>query len=161
MKNLIDTRLRNVYLNPGEIFVSCRPAFVSTILGSCISVTLYSPSAGAGAICHALLPYGSIEEGFRYVDSTVQCIFDKLCRITGLSGGFEAKLFGGADVLSEVTKENGSSIGQQNIQAADMILKKLGLSLTASDTGGQSGRKIFFYTHTGEVFMRHVKKTKW
>lgn len=162
MKNLIDTRLRNVYLKPGEIYVSSTPAFVSTILGSCVSVVIHSPEAGAGAICHALLPSGSLEDGFRYVDSTVHYIFEKLRAITGQTGGFEAKLFGGADMLLlSQNKAATLSIGQQNIQAAHEALEKLGLTLTASDTSGQSGRKIFFNTRTGVVLMRHVKKTFW
>lgn len=160
MKNLIDPRFLNVFLKPGEIYISDRPAFVSTILGSCVSITLHSPETGAGAICHALLPSGSLEDGFRYVDSTTQYIFDKLCTITGQSGGFEAKLFGGADLFSHDGKDSaGLSIGQQNIKAARTALKKLGLTLAACDTSGPSGRKIFFYTHTGEVFMRHIRKT--
>jgi chemotaxis protein CheD len=123
---------------------------------------MHSPEAGAGAICHALLPSGSLEDGFRYVDSTVHYIFEKLCVITGKTGGFEAKLFGGSDMLLLSQDKGGAlSIGQQNIQAAHKALEKLGLTLTASDTSGQSGRKIFFNTRTGIVLMRRVKKTIW
>ena len=160
MKNLVDAQLKNVYLKPGDVYVSRTPALVSTVLGSCISVTLFSPEARVGAMCHALLPSGSIEEGFRYVDSTVAYLYDKLSAITGRSGGFEAKLFGGADVLNPGGCLNRApSVGRQNITAAMHVIEKLGLLLSASDTSGDRGRKMFFYSNTGEVFLRQVKKT--
>ena len=160
MKNLVDAQLNNVFLKPGDVYISRSPALVSTVLGSCISVTLYSSETRVGAMCHALLPSGSIEEGFRYVDSTVAYLYAKLCVITGRSGGFEAKLFGGADVLNPGGRLNRApSVGRQNITAAMHVIEKLGLSLSASDTSGDRGRKIFFYSNTGEVFLRQVKKT--
>ena len=160
MKNIVDTRLRNVYLKPGEIYVSRTPALVSTVLGSCVSVTLYSVEARIGAMCHALLPSGSLDDGFRYVDSTVEYLYDKLKIISGRSGGFEAKMFGGADVLNPVGRLSGApSVGRQNVAVALQVIKKLGIELIASDTGGDRGRKIFFYSNTGEVFLRQVKKS--
>lgn len=160
MKNLIDHRLQNVYLKPGEIYVSRVPALVSTVLGSCVSITLFSPETRTGAICHALLPSGSIEEGFRYVDSTIDYMFSKLSAVTGRSSGFEAKLFGGADVLRPGGLLSGTpSVGSQNVESALQVIKRLGVVLKASDTSGDRGRKIFFYSHTGEVFLRQIRKT--
>jgi len=160
MKNLVDAQLKNVFLKQGEVYVSRAPALVSTVLGSCVSITLYSPEARVGAMCHALLPCGSLDEGFRYVDSTVVYLFAKLSVITGQLGGLEAKLFGGADVLNPGIRLNSApSVGQQNVAAAMHAIEKLGLSLSASDVNGDQGRKIFFYSNTGEVFLRSVKKT--
>ena len=160
MKNLVDAQLKNVYLKPGDVYVSRTPALVSTVLGSCVSVTLYSVEARIGAMCHALLPSGSLDDGFRYVDSTVEYLYDKLKIINGRSGGFEAKLFGGADVLNPVGRLSGvPSVGRQNVAVALQVIKKLGIELIASDTGGDRGRKIFFYSNTGEVFLRQVKKS--
>ncbi|MGA2108628.1 MAG: hypothetical protein ABSH25_13400 [Syntrophorhabdales bacterium] len=45
-----------VFLKPGEIYVGEEPAEISTILGSCVSVTMFSKRVRVGAICHALLP---------------------------------------------------------------------------------------------------------
>jgi len=158
VKNLVDTRCRNVYLRPAEIHVSGRPDFVSTILGSCVSVTLYSSSARAGAICHSLLPSGVIEDGFCYVDSSVKFIFEKLAAVAGTSEDFEAKLFGGSEIIGNRDSDNRVSVGARNVEAAINALADLGVPIVASDTGGNSGRKIFFYTQTGEVYMRRVAR---
>lgn len=159
MKNLVDARLRNIYLKPGDIYVSRTPALVSTVLGSCVSITLFSPGAAMGAICHAMLPRGERDEGFRYVDSAVAYLYDRLTAVCGREG-IEAKLFGGADVLNPCGRLNGApSVGRQNVEAALKSIAVLGLTLKASDTGGDRGRKLFFYSNTGDVFLRQVKKS--
>jgi len=160
MKNLVDSRLANVYLKPGEVFVSRTPTLVSTVLGSCVSITLFDPETRMGAMCHAMLPHGTADE-LRYVDSAVGFMFDRLSALSGRSGGFEVKLFGGADVLVPSGRTNGSlSVGRQNVDAALQVIERLGLRLTSFDTGGERGRKIFFCSGTGEVFMRPVKNSR-
>jgi chemotaxis protein CheD len=160
VRNLLDKRLPNVFLKPGEVYVSQAPALVSTVLGSCVSVILYSPDARMGAMCHAMLPCGTDEDPFRYVDSAVGYLYGRLRAISGRAGGFEAKLFGGADMLDQPGRANGYvSIGRQNIDAALKTIEALGLRLIASDTGGDRGRKVFFYSGTGEVFVRPVRKS--
>jgi chemotaxis protein CheD len=161
MKNLYDKRVCNIYLKPGELFVARRPALVSTVLGSCVAVVLHAPLTGVGAICHAMLPGGKAEnDDFRYVDRAVSYLYNRISALCGDASVIEAKLFGGADVLnSGVHSEGAPSVGRQNIAAALQALEKLGLKVSAADTGGIQGRKLFFYSHSGEVFVRQVRKT--
>jgi chemotaxis protein CheD len=70
-------------------------------------------------------------------------------------GETEVKIFGGADVL-ECHSENGTSVGQQNIEIALEIIGEAGLRLIVSDVGGKVGRKLRFYTHTGEVLLKRM-----
>lgn len=37
-------------------------------------------------------------------------------------------------------------------------MKSEGLTLITRDVGGIQGRKIFFYTHTGEVLLKRLTK---
>jgi chemotaxis protein CheD len=67
----------------------------------------------------------------------------------------EVKLFGGADVL-EYRNENGTSVGRQNIEIALEIIGEAGLRLVVSDVGGKVGRRLRFYTHTGEVLLKRM-----
>lgn len=53
MKHIIAGHHDNAFLKPGEAIVSPNPILVSTVLGSCIAVTMYSPEKRVGAICHA------------------------------------------------------------------------------------------------------------
>jgi chemotaxis protein CheD len=161
MKNLTDPRLPNVYLKAGELYVSRQPALVSTVLGSCVSVILHVPSAALGGICHAMLPESGREsDGFLYVDRAVTHIYQRLIALCGHGTEMEAKLFGGAEVLNPGDRADSlESVGHRNIRAAHRIITDLGLRITGSDTGGVRGRKIFYYTQSGEVFLRHVRKT--
>lgn len=160
MKNLFDDQVCNIYLKPGEIFVARRPALVSTVLGSCVSVILHMPRTGMGAICHAMLPAGTKDDDFRYVDKAVSYLYNRLTSLCGGSSGIEAKLFGGANVLkSGVRNEEALSVGHQNVAAALQTLGMLGLKVSAADTGGIQGRKLFFYSKSGEVFVRQVRKS--
>ncbi len=68
----------------------------------------------------------------------------------------EVKLFGGADVL-EYCNENGISVGRQNIDTALEIIGEVGLRIIVSDVGGKVGRKLRFYTHTGQVLLKRMK----
>jgi len=159
MKHLADSRLANVYLKPGEVFVSPTPTLVSTVLGSCVSVTLFAPVARVGAMCHALLPMGKGPGGLRYVDSAVEFMCGKLAAVSGQPGGFDAKLFGGAAVLLAGGEGPAASVGGRNVAAALRVIERLGLNLVAFDTGGERGRKIFFNSCTGEVYLRPVRKS--
>jgi len=46
----------HIYLQPGDIFISEKSALISTLLGSCVAVTMFSPRLGVGAISHGILP---------------------------------------------------------------------------------------------------------
>ncbi len=45
-----------IYLKSGELHFSEKPSSVMTVLGSCLSVTMFHRKARVGAICHGLLP---------------------------------------------------------------------------------------------------------
>ncbi len=44
------------YLRPGELHIADHPGIVTTVLGSCVSVTMFSRRREVGAICHGLMP---------------------------------------------------------------------------------------------------------
>ena len=47
---------QKIFLQPGEVVISTAPQNVWTVLGSCISIVLYSRRLKVSAICHAKLP---------------------------------------------------------------------------------------------------------
>lgn len=160
MKSLQELGLPHLFLKPGELYLSKEPAIVSTVLGSCVSITFFAPNAGFASICHALLPSGSIEDGFKYVDSTLVYMVDKIKGHGIKLQSCEVKIFGGGDVLLPRTdNSNMLSIGQKNIAVALEMLSNLSIVPKASDVGGVHGRKLFFNTHNGDVFIKKVRKT--
>lgn len=161
MKSLRHEHLPHIFLKPGELFLSRAPAIVSTVLGSCVSITFFEPAARLGAMCHVMLPSGPMGgEGFRFVDSTLGYMVEKIAGMGIELKMCEVKVFGGADVLLP-RDANGTrmSVGSQNIQETRRGLELLGLVPKASDVGGKHGRKLFFNSHTGDVFLKKVQKT--
>lgn len=161
MKSLIDSHTHNVYLKPGEILVSRSPLLVTTVLGSCVAVTMFSASRGFGAICHAMLPENSgRDRDLRYVDTALQHIYDKVVEY-GIGSDLIVKLFGGAQVL-DVGESNSKkrTIGEQNVSKAEQALNVLGLAVSARDTGGLYGRKLLFCTRSGDVYVRRIHSGK-
>jgi chemotaxis protein CheD len=159
VKSLRESHLPHVFLKPGELFLSRKPAIVSTVLGSCVSVTFFQPDSSLGAMCHVLLPKGPREEGFRFVDSTLSYMAEKIQGMGIRLDRCEVKMFGGADVLLPRELEGiRQSIGCQNIQEARRRLEHFGVATKAEDVGGKQGRKLFFNSHTGDVFLKKVQK---
>ncbi|MBF0155060.1 MAG: chemotaxis protein CheD [Magnetococcales bacterium] len=152
-------------LAPGELFISESPVVVDTILGSCVSLTLYHPPTRIGAICHGVQPGGDTpvalrtrrggrDECFRFVDCAIRHMLDYFASRGIAPRQLSAKLFGGADMFP--THDLDNTIGRQNIRMAEQTIHAAGLFPIAVHVGGNLGRRIFFYTHTGEVLLRRL-----
>ena len=170
-----DQVLEMVFLKPGELFISKRPALIQTVLGSCVSVTMFNRRAGVGAICHAQLPqkkprgrcnsncpvlcgmHNSSKEAFKYADCAICFMHKRFGKLGIKAGEIEVKLFGGADVLQAGARSD-MTIGRQNIEKALQVIEEERLVLAASSVGGKRGRKIYFYTHTGEILLKYIRK---
>jgi len=149
---------RQAFLKPGEVIVTAEPVLVSTILGSCVAVTLYAPDQGIGAICHAILPDDpSGNNDLRHVGTAVRAMYEQIQRYRPTKQ-LVVKLFGGAQVLAcEPIIDARLSVGAQNIRQARQTLEQLGLGITNADTGGNVGRKVLFSIKTGDVYVRKLR----
>jgi chemotaxis protein CheD len=152
----------NVYLKPGELFIGEKNTKVTTILGSCVAVTLFGKRLRIGAICHGALPrcrkkggcHDICGEAFKFVDCSIRYMLGKL-RSYGLADKeIEVKVFGGADTLL-TKKEN--TIGSMNVKIALELIRQEKLRIISADVGDSFGRKIIFLTHTGEVYLKRLK----
>ncbi|MBF0136272.1 MAG: chemotaxis protein CheD [Magnetococcus sp. DMHC-1] len=152
-------------LAPGQLYISESPVVVDTILGSCVALTLFHPKTRTGAICHGVQPGGTTpiahhirrqrqKECFRFVDCAIRHMLEYYDQRGISRRELSAKLFGGADMYPTHDPEN--TVGRQNIRMAENEIRAAGLFLTAINVGGTLGRRIFFYTHTGEVLLRRL-----
>ena len=157
-----------IYLKAGDMHVTDKPSVVITVLGSCLSITMHSRRLGAGGICHGLMPVcknakqcpGSCEGDFKYVDCSIRMMVKLFERWGATRSEIEVKCFGGADMFSrDVASRGAVSVGWKNIQTARDILMQEGLTPVAADVGGNEGRKIFFYPHTGEILLKRLCHT--
>jgi len=154
------------YLKPAEMHVTDKPSVVRTILGSCLAVTMFNQRLGFSAICHALLPSPDSQDADnhepfnknRYVESVLPEMIRKM-REQGIEPNeIEVKVFGGADLMSSPEeRKSHRPVGKLNVALALQILETQGFQVSVKDVGGTVGRKIFFYTHSGEVLLKRLK----
>jgi chemotaxis protein CheD len=149
-----------VFLKPGELYIGTEPAIISTILGSCLSITMFNTRLRLGGICHALFPTDPKQaqgKEFCYVDGSVSYMLNEFGKMGIKKNEIEVKAFGGANIIDATYKK---SVGQANIEAVFNIIKDEGLKMLTHDLGGTLGRKIIFSTHTGRVLLKKLERMR-
>jgi len=106
-----------------------------------------------------MLPYWN-GEGLaspKYGNIAVEKLLEKMYTFGSKKFNLVAKVFGGGEVID--TKNSQFNIGERNIKLAWEVLEEQKIEIVSSSVGGKLGRKIIFYTHTGEVKQRYVQRT--
>lgn len=147
------------------MWLSRKPSLVHTVLGSCVAITMHHPASRTGAICHAQQPscpsFASsclnCPHPYRYVDCCVRGMLQQWIRLRLDPRDLELKIFGGASSLSGKDDHAGVlHIGDDNVRKAMEALAAWNLAPVTGDVGGSLGRKLFFFTDTGEVFAKYL-----
>jgi chemotaxis protein CheD len=147
------------YLHPSTIWISKDPQWVTTVLGSCVSICLFDKKKCIGGINHYMLPYWNGEglESPKYGNVAIFQLYQKMLELGVKKEDIICKIFGGAEVLGE--QSSVFNVGQRNIEVAHKIIQEIGIPVVSSSTGGKQGRKIHFNTGTGEVLQKYLVKT--
>ncbi len=155
-----------VFLQTGDCYLGVQPTLVTTVLGSCVAVTMCAPERGIGAICHAFLPdsasfsaQGKDPQVCRFVDTALESMLTSLARLKVSHRELVVKVFGGASGIMSGNRCNLYDIGGRNLGAVQSRLKTYGIPVTKSATGGCQGRKLLFLTHTGDVWVKLLHKS--
>lgn len=155
-----------VFLQTGDCFLGVQPTLVTTVLGSCVAVTMCAPSRGIGAICHAFLPESTQftakdkePQICRFVDTALESMLSSLARLKIFPADLVVKVFGGAAGIMSGNRCNLYDIGGRNVIAVQQHLVNYGIKVTSSATGGCQGRKLLFLTHTGDVWVKLLHKS--
>ena len=143
---------------PGEHQITSAPdEIVATVLGSCVSVCMRDPNAGVGGLNHFLLPKNNgadASAGERYGDTAMEVLINDLMKRGARRANLEAKVFGGARVLSGATM---LAIGDGNIAFTTEFLKREGIPIVSKDVGGTRSRRIHYQPATGRAWVQHVQ----
>ncbi len=156
--------VKEIFLKPAGMYFGEGPSRVKTILGSCVSITMFHAGSQFGAICHAVLPFSKEAVGepepYKYVDTSIVCMLREF-NVRGIvRDEIQVKLFGGAHMFAEENlRRKHMTVGSKNLETAIKMLETEGLRLQSYNIGGLYGRKIHFYTHTGEVFIKQQKNS--
>lgn len=145
-------------LNIAEIFVSKESIVVSTVLGSCVSVCLFSAKGEGGGIIHYALPMLPEEKNvnpLRYGDTAIEQLVNEVCQLLKVQpSDLKAKVVGGASNIS--SSHPSQHVGEENVQIAFKILKEYGIEVVGHEVGGERGRKILFHVLTGRLQVAFV-----
>jgi chemotaxis protein CheD len=152
-----------MYLHPGQTYVSAEPVQISMILGSCAGVCLYDRRQAIGGATHYMLPQweGPGSPSTRYGDVALDVLL-KQFQIHGSNpNDLEAKVFGGACMFAVFRAENGSDdhIGSRNVNMALQTFLRFGIVVATRDTGGENGRKIKMQSDTGSVAVAVIRNS--
>ncbi|MCP4522009.1 MAG: chemotaxis protein CheD [Cytophagales bacterium] len=146
------------YLYPSALFADPAPHQVTTILGTCVAVCLWDPINKIGGINHYMLPFWN-GEGLaspKYGNIAIEKLVQKMMSMGSSPDYLQAKVFGGKGG-SGGQSSSVYQIGERNITVAQEMLKEYGIPIVSSSTGGEFGRKLLFFTDTGEVLMKFLK----
>jgi chemotaxis protein CheD len=153
-------------LRQGGCMVIANQDVVSTLLGSCIAVCLRDPIRRIGGMIHFLMPMPASNAPPSPRLAAHGChpygeqAMTELCRRLQAAGAdletLEAKLFGGAEVVSVL-----GPIGQRNVACAQNFLHENGIVLHALDVGGTVSRRVYYQPHSGRVWVRRKGAERW
>lgn len=152
--------LRTVVLEPGDFYFGSGHTRISTLLGSCISITLWHPRKRIGGMCHYMLTERNAQNNRppnipldgRYAFEAFILFLQHVDAVGTRPSEYQAKLFGGSNMF-----DGGSTgkmdIGQRNIQYGRQLLASKNIALMAEHVGGSGRRKLHFELWSGDVLL--------
>jgi chemotaxis protein CheD len=158
----------DVFLQPGDLFVADAGYRIRTVLGSCVSITLWHPASRSGGMSHFLLPSRGNEltgtrhdelDG-RYGDEALSVMLAELARLGVAPSQCQGKIFGGGNMFPAQTRAGSIPVGQRNGEAACLLLKRRGIPIVSTSLYGAGHRQIIFDLATGDVWSNQVKPTR-
>ncbi len=149
-----------VKILPGEYYVTTGDKLIVTVLGSCVAVCLRDKYTGVGGMNHFLLPNdgsnetGLLTESARYGVYAMELLINHLLKLGANRNRFEAKVFGGGNVLRGMTVNN---VGQRNAEFVLDYLQNEAIPVVAKDLLDDYPRKVYFFPDTGKVMVKKIK----
>ena len=145
-----------IFLNPGEFHFGDGNTRISTLLGSCVSITLWHPRRRIGGMCHYMLterkrPANAPLDG-RFGSEAFGLFLQHVEAAGTRPGEYQAKLFGGGNMLSGPAGGR-LQIGPRNVAHGRQLLASRHIALLAEHVGGSGRRKLHFDVWSGDVWL--------
>lgn len=154
---------KKVMLHAGDYFFGKAGTHVHTLLGSCISITLWHPVLRIGGMCHFALPrpknYQYNELNPRYAEDCMILFKRSVKRHNTHISEYEAKIFGGGDMginnnCDLLDDDEKNPIGSKNAVRAYELLMEEGVGVAVAHAGEFGYRRIVFDLSSGDVWVR-------
>jgi chemotaxis protein CheD len=95
----------------------------------------------------------------KYGNIAIEKLIERMVQLGSRRDNIQAKIFGGGDLIA--VDKSAMLIGERNIRVARIILEEKKIPIIASSTGGRKGRKILFFTDSGEVRHKFIDKREY
>ncbi|MBI3529292.1 MAG: chemoreceptor glutamine deamidase CheD [Betaproteobacteria bacterium] len=147
-----------VKLLPGEYHVTTEDLVQVTVLGSCVAACIRDVTNGIGGMNHFMLPDAGSGEADRFGSTArygvhaMELLINSLLKLGAKRHNFEAKVFGGGNVMRSL---NHSNVGVRNAQFVLEFLGNEKIRVVAQDLEDIYPRKVYFFPHDGKA---RVKK---
>lgn len=153
----LESPVREIHLNPGDLWFGGGAVRLRTVLGSCISVTLWHPLKRIGGMCHFMLPGrgrgGHDELSGKYADEAF-LLFDREMALTKTRpGDYQAKIFGGGNMFPNSSVHAQGDVGLRNLEVARQLLAERGIEVAVQHVGGAGHRKLIFDVWSGDAWL--------
>lgn len=150
------SEISEVVLKPGDFYFGGGATRISTLLGSCVSMTLWHPRRKIGGMCHYMLTERKrsnpgLLDG-RFASEAFELFLQRVEAAGTRPGEYQAKLFGGANMLSGARGEK-MDIGPRNIDYGRQLLTSRHITLITEHVGGSGRRKLHFDLWSGDVWL--------
>ena len=145
-----------VVLSAGDFHFSSGQTRISTLLGSCVSITLWHPRKRIGGMCHYMMtersraPDSALDG--RYATEAFELFLQHVEQANTRPSEYQAKLFGGANMFKN-TDGSKMDIGARNIVHGHQLLASHHIPLMAEHVGGSGRRKLHFDLWSGDVWL--------
>ena len=149
---------RIIHVAQGEQALSTDSGVVLTaILGSCVAACIRDPLAGIGGMNHFLLPDGpnGTSDPVKYGVHSMELLINELLRCGAVRTRLEAKIFGGASVLSALS----SDCGGKNSDFAIRFLEAERIRCIGGNLGGIRARRIKYWPVSGRAWLHLLAPT--
>ena len=147
---------KTVVLSAGDFYFGSGNTRISTLLGSCVSITLWHPRKHIGGMCHYMMtertraPNTALDG--RYADEAFELFLQHVEQAGTRPSEYQAKLFSGANMFQE---KDGSrmDIGARNVEYGHRLLTSRHIALIAEHVAGSGRRKLHFDLWSGDVWL--------
>jgi chemotaxis protein CheD len=143
---------------PGEYFVDDEDVLIMTTLGSCIAACIWDRVARVGGMNHFMLPDAGagVSDGGRYGSFAMELLINELLKRGANRMTLEAKVFGGAAVISGM---NSLNVGERNTKFVMDYLATERIPVVSKDVQEIYPRKVCFLPHSGKAMVKRLAPT--
>lgn len=154
---------KTIIVGMADLKVAKDTGILMTIgLGSCVGIALYDPIARVGGLVHAMLPdskeISNNSNVAKFVDLAAIKVAKDMINMGAKQPRIVAKIAGGAQMFAFGATQKNMRVGDRNVEASEIILRRLGIKVVAKDVGKTFGRTVQLNVENGEFIIKTVEK---